>query len=210
MKIFVLCQGEGKRWGEDSCIQVPCEYKQMVLIDGTPNILRTASMLKGMDYTIVANGEMFTPEQHELTNGHFRTLQYAGKNILEGICQLSWGIEEDLLFLLGDVVFSERQLDHILYPHLPVCVNGRRRANPITGKKAGEIFALFIGQSEQERVLKIAKGSDGRKLWHLKAYAGIPLVEIEGDWTDDIDSPEEYRLYYDALNDLAKMQTLQV
>lgn len=199
MKIFILAQGEGKRWNEETTIPVPCEYKQMLPIQGVPNILRTISMLDGRDYTLVARGEMLSPKQHEITNGHLLTLQWAGNSILDGIKQLL-PVDDDVLFLLGDVIFSPRRLQQILSPKGDLYVSGRLGKNRFTGKLAGEIFSLYVQRDYQDKLLNLIHTTQrGSKLWHLD----LPFMGLERDWTDDIDSPEEYEQFYDKLNDLA-------
>lgn len=203
MKIFILCQGEGSRWNEVS-LESP-EFKQMILINENPNLLRTVGMIKkrNLDYTVIGRGEMLSLEQHEMTQNHFVTLQWSGNTILEGIRQLL-SMDDAILFVLGDVVFSSKMFARMIYkctrPNNYTHFMGRMGGNVVTGKQASEIFSFFVPAISQKEIIETTKVFGGIKLWDLKNHLNLPVFEYKGDWTDDVDSPEEYEQFYPALN----------
>jgi len=116
--IFILAQGRGSRWIGNSKIlraTLPCDYKQLVPVNGEPNIFRTIRMLEEMEkeYMIVAEKEMFTNLQLCCLSGKLVTLKKPG-NILNGIFQLLHYVNETSTFLLGDVIFSKHALNKIV------------------------------------------------------------------------------------------------
>lgn len=209
-----MCQGKGDRWkdtihqGRD--FEYPSEYKQLIPVNGKPNLFRTISILEEYgvgEYTVVAEPIMFSPEQLDVLGDNLYTLISPG-NILEGTNQLLRMNPEDSFFLLGDVIFSRSLIHRILTRDVTsYTLWGRRGANEFTGKDAGEIFALSTCQmwtpllADQLRFLREIEC----KLWGLyrsHLFAG-DFVETE-DWTDDIDSPDHYEQFYEKINELAK------
>lgn len=215
--IYILAQGVGSRWITDSRrpIPLPSEYKQQIPINGESNLFRTIRMLdeRGQsDYKVIARGEMFSPSQLDKLINKVVTLQYAG-TILEGIHQLLYrkhgnGDLKPVIFLLGDVIFSHACLDTILDDKHFYTLFGRNKSNKVTGKQASEIFALKAGEMfwplllDQLHIQKNMAGST--KLWNLlNGYFSGNFVEID-DYTDDIDSLEEYEQFFKKLEAAAR------
>lgn len=206
--IYILAQGAGSRWKEGlrfiGQYDLPSESKLMIPVDGEPNLLRTTRMLTELgvsEYTVIAEGTMFTPEQVEMLPNKIKTLHYAG-NILHGIYQLLQ-MGESHIFLLGDVIFSRQLLaDIFAYDEREYTLWGRQDGNPVTGKAAPEIFALTVNKIFVPLVkvhMELIKSYE-TKLWGYKRhYLFEGNWEEVTDWTDDIDSPEEYVKFFEKL-----------
>lgn len=206
MKIFIMAQGKGSRWKENARFPVPCEIKQHVPILGTPLIQRTVNQVRGVpSVSIVGKGEWF---------GNFHrntmTLTEPTGSILNGIIKTSlcWFEDKDILFLLGDVVYSEYAISLILsnlYLTPPITLYGRLTGNLFTGKSAKEIFAVHIRpETSVFDILDegIRRKEDNAKLWDV--YNITQKIVPVADWTDDIDSPEEYNLFYKKIEEFAR------
>jgi len=212
--IYILAQGKGSRWSDnmrwEGEYQLPCEYKQLIPVLGEPNIMRTVRLLRKYgreDFMIIAEGEMFTPEQIDMLPNKIKTLRVPG-NILDGVSQLLQGVTTPATFLLGDVIFSERFLQEVFsHDETFYSIWGRFGRNPFTGKEAGEIFAITTSAicAPLVKIQTNAVSYYGNKLWdwfHDGVFAG-KWMSIEGDWTDDIDSQQEYEMFFEKVEDCA-------
>ena len=212
--IFILAQGAGSRWEKNDRKPeqiLPANYKQQIVINGEAIIMRTVRMIE--EYTdepfvVIAEGVMFSHPQLDRLTNKVMTLHYPG-NILHGVWQLLQpGSRRNYTFLLGDVVYSKQALADILsYDEREYTLWGRDFGNLYTGKEAQEIFALTVAR-EAEGLLKeqlTTIKETGTKLWHLYhhwLFSGN--FETIGDYTDDIDSIEEYEQFFDALEKAVK------
>lgn len=208
--IYILAQGGQSRWTmrHEGEFVLPSEYKQLVPVMEVPNLFRTVEIVRQYTqlFQVIAEGIIFTSEQVDSLSNQIRTLRVAG-NILHGIFQLLEP-NKGYTFLLGDVIFSKQLLADILtYDERTYTLWGRHGKNIYTGKKADEIFALTISSEfvplvkTQLSYLKELR----TKLWdfyHSPMYAGN--WEECTDWTDDIDSPQEYEKYFHLLEEFAK------
>ena len=225
MKIYILAQDKGSRWkddfGRDKGIQLPSEYKQLVpigngevLIQRTIRQLWEISRAKGIrvegDWshaTLIAPGDFLLyniPKWIE-----FRSFREPTGCILEGICRTKkeWR-DHRVIFLLGDVVYSNRMMQEIINNRDTVSFFGRIGSNVFTGKDASEIFAFsftedYIVQRDVWEGMRDIwfRRQIQAKLWHF--YDKSELRTLDNDYTDDIDSPEEYNLFYEKLKELA-------
>ena len=208
--IYILAQGKGTRWSDGMRVgrkfDYPSEYKHLIPINGTPNLVRTTNILKDnkqFSYLVVAEDAMVSAGNYDFP---VFTLTSPG-NILDGIQQLLLTSKEDDTYLLGDVIFSRQLLSNILFhEETSYSLWGRKGKNEFIGKDAGEIFALTVCQAwkplvfEQLNYLKHLK----TKLWgfyNSSFYAG--WFRNVTCWTDDIDSPEHYEQFYERINELA-------
>lgn len=113
------------------------------------------------------------------------------------------GVGREALVLLGDVVYSPRVLqwmiEHPTGASGKVAFLGRRGLNRVTGKVSPEIYALrldVLGGHLVRQYLEVAERrlARGGKLWGLwEAMAGQSVWLETGDYTDDVDTPEDYR-----------------
>jgi len=211
--IYILAQGEGSRWAEGMRYageyELPCEYKQMIPVNGEPIIFRTVRILSELgieDFMIVAKDAMFNSIQLDSLSSKITSLVEPG-NTLSGVWQLL-KMGEYNVFLLGDVIFSKRVLASVLnHTKNEIALWGRKGKNRFTNKAAGEIFALTVSPEfvpllkTQLETLK----ETGTKLWslyHSDLYSGN-FYDTD-DWTDDIDSPRGYWEFFAALERCAK------
>lgn len=206
--IYILAQGKGSRWKDGLRVgkefDAPSEYKQLIPINGKPNLFRTIDMLNRDDYMVVASPEMFEGIWLNKVQHKLHTLSSPG-SILDGISQLTGTV-----YLLGDVVFSKDLLNQILsHKEDKYTLWGRKGKNRFTGKAAGEIFALTASVEfmplvrQQLNHVKLFEN----KLWGFynhRMFCGYFMDVFS--WTDDIDSPEEYEQFYNKLNSLATLE----
>jgi hypothetical protein len=202
VKIFLMCQGRGSRWTENARFDVPSDLKQLVPINGEPLISRTLKQLSGVpNVTLVGHGTDFRQYHHCI-----RTFRDPVGSLVEGILRTSTDWEDsdhDILYLLGDVVYSNYAISVILsnlYVTRPVTLYGRLSGNLYTGKMAREIFAIHIDHDDDVyKMLKYIDDEKGlqSKLWDI--YHQTNRIVPIADWTDDVDSPEEYHLFFKKL-----------
>lgn len=229
MNIIIMANGRGSRWSDKS-FDFPAKYKQCIPINGIPMVARTINKVLKYEpenlYLIAPLVPEFlaTYNLNELgkTKFHHQEMKEPVGSIIQGIMQLYklwWNVfGERSIFLLGDVVFSNRALHAIMnYDFQNPTIFGRLSENQMTSKDARENFAFGIPSQrlEQERffksVLKIINSEidiSGYKLWNLFDQAeelGIDFYDFVGDYSDDIDSPNEYEQFYEKLNYLAVM-----
>ena len=200
-KVLILCAGDATRWGD--YLGVP---KQLVAFNGESLLHRTERLLRSKgcrDISVISHDErlqigscsLFRPERFQCTSETFLSTRSL------------WS--EMTLVLLGDVFYTRTAIDKITSYQEGIHVFGRRGANLFTGSPYGEIFAFSFDQDNASKILDNARRvcadaqAGGRgKIWELyRALAGFSLdshqlerklfVSIH-DFTDDIDSPEEY------------------
>lgn len=228
VKIYILAQGQGSRWmaehGRNIAIELPSEYKQLIPMGYNPRgegellIQRTfrqlcnnLDWLSATNVTVIAHGEFveYTPKWAK-----FRSFREPTGCILEGICRTKDEWEDHrIVFLLGDVIYSNAMMKEILTNKNNIALFGRMGMNNITGKEASEIFALSFsgGESsfiwERMRHIWFHDGNNRAKLWtlydYIRDYEGLDFISILDDYTDDVDSPEEYDQFFDTLKEMA-------
>lgn len=190
MKIFILAAGKAERWGG--------EVKQMALIRGKPLLGRTISMLKtkGLVFTILTHRkEIIKKYRH-----HKCWVPTDRDKLLDTVLSSTslWGNEEEICFLMGDVVYTKKALDKIL--------QSTDKSFQFYGS-LDEHFAFRFNSFWYDRVItacqKITRSTRQGTTWELyRSLAGIPL---DKDWTDrwfrtlildktdDIDYPADYK-----------------
>jgi len=203
MKILVMCQGKNSRWADDlrNDYHAPCDYKQLVPVNGVPLICRTLEQVRGVsNVVIIGHGNIYRDYHNQV-----HTLRDPSGDLIEGILRTTnhWENETDVLYLLGDVLYSNYAILTILsllYITSPLTLYGRLSGNYYTGKTAKEIFALHVNPSDSayDLLRSVSKDKDGKaKLWDVYSRTGriVPIA----DYTDDIDSPQEYKLFFKEL-----------
>ena len=201
MKCFILCAGSQTRWNRKVLFpQFP--YKQLIDIEGEPLLLRTIRQLRerGIEPVIITkNKELMLCEHLDPEDNRF-----AVSSLMSSIHQ--W--EDDNMFLLGDVRYSEKSLDKII-----------KTKNKFCGSR-GEIFAVRI-QDRLDFVRAFQKAIDWSKkneenkmvgkLWIayrffegfddvLKHEFGDNYENVKDLETRDFDSQREYMEYLVGLN----------
>ncbi len=148
-------------------------------------------------------------------------------SLLGGIMTIMplWETDRTIV-LLGDVVFSYKALDLILNTQQPVSFLGRPGSNPVIGKEAAELFGFSVSK-EMYGIIKdhcsrmTVRGAVVNyppKLWALyRLVCGFghddcryedKILLNPQDYTDDLDSVEEYQQFWlgmcaEALSDNA-------
>ena len=221
MKVIIMAGGAGDRWGADSSarqratISTLPEYKQLINIGGENIVERMVRMLREReieDITVIAplyfHGFIGDAELEVIPR------EIPGP-LLEGIAhsEYLWGFDRTL-FLLGDVVISPAMMNTVIDNRDGCRFIGRLGENPVTGKEAPELFGLTVGRWKYMEVYAhcrwmCQRGRDinyPAKLWALyRLMCGLKhddydvdnklLLEVEDDYTDDIDSVQEYQNY---------------
>ena len=220
MKIIFACAGLSSRW--NNYLNCP---KHLVLVEGIPLLKRNLNLFrekfisdsyhisireksKKNIYNIDPNIHFYISDEIKLKDPPYKTLITFLKSS-----------EEDVLILLGDVLFSEDCIEKI-YNHSKeeFKVYGRKYKSKITNKPHGELFAFYIPQTfikdfiesilrvEQlfkqgiisrwsgwELISYIYSNNTPSKMQHIFNNRLFPesFIEID-DYTDDFDTPEEY------------------
>ncbi len=207
MKIYILAQGKGSRWEGEN---LPSEYKQLMPMgNGELLVHRTIRQIADAPngVTLIAPGDFLLYNIPKWVD--FRSFHEPTGCILEGICRTKKEWEgHRVTFLLGDVVYSNRMMQEIFSNNDTVSFFGREGANVFIGKEAKEIFAFSFNENH---VIQQALWEDMRDMWfHKQIQAKLwhfcdrgELHTLDNDYTDDIDGPEEYNLFYEKLKELA-------
>lgn len=200
--IIILCAGEATRW--NNYLGVP---KQLIKIGGESLLERTVKLCH---YKDLHNIHIVSYDNRlKVKACHFFK---PDKNqwIVETLLSTQPLWNEKTIILLGDVFFTKDAIATIVGSDDCIHMYGRYEASRYTFTRWGEIFALSFGRndwskvvSDAEAICVLAKASGRGKLWDLyRSMAGFsldqPLVETSmfvsiHDFTDDIDSPKEYR-----------------
>jgi hypothetical protein len=223
MKILVMAQGEASRWNESMSRRIVLhgnvpEYKQLLQV-GTETLLgRTLRLIKEFginpdDIAVVA------PKSFKgYTSGvRLHTLDSPGK-LLNGIAECEgFLLGERATIVLGDVLFSHDSLGELLDSSGVFTFLGRIGSNPSTGKNASELFGFAMASDVYEQAMSTCRfltrrgsGSSG-KLWVLhstlteKQPDSVEFIQTY-DWTDDIDSVEEYQQFWPQLLRMALLE----
>jgi len=210
-RILVMAQGRGSRWGGKVA---GFTYKQLVSLGEETIISRTFRQLKERDVpdpiliARISDFEHLGVKTKEVREPTF--------SILHGILSLrdEWMNEEEFVFVLGDVIFSNDALDRIFSDIKDVGITfyGRLGANKVVGKEAKEIFALRVLGSRAKveefyrEILKLreeANNPQKLKLWDLYHHLNLRRVVFNfidiDDYSDDLDAPEHYHRFFSKL-----------
>jgi len=196
-----MAQGEGSRWREHTYVDLPSKFKQLTPLGDETIITRTLRQIKSCpDVTVIADGYFAAYMPQDVKLVYFRT----PGSLLFGIWQTTkWmDFHSRNIILLGDVVYSNSLIEDILADKKEYRIYGRDTGNPVTGKKAKELFALEIAPynylSLLDRDIEIClKRNKNARLWDLQNEVKSPLYV--DDYTDDLDSPEEYNQFWNKL-----------
>ena len=223
MKAIIFAEGPGERWNQSRTAHsrrldwLP-DYKHWLDCGGVSIIGRTAKMLADKDIY----GTVIAPQSFRRAVWPFDVNTQTGMvraepgPLLDGLAaSRGFWDSEKTLFLMGDVLFSRARLNQVVGERgtsRPLVFFGRKEPNPLTGKEAPEIFGFAATSGKYNTVMKAAiyLCSHGRnklwdaKLWSLYRHLGqSEFLDLEGDWSDDVDSPEEYEEFWPALQDQA-------
>lgn len=233
-KVFLMAQGPGSRWGHPlfrvrEFDKLAPPYKQLLAVNGEPLISRSVRLFRevGWNTTVVANEELI--RLAGLDEGI--TLKDPGNDILDAVLQLPYG-EEPTIIALGDVLFSRDAVNRVTLECLMTASGVMARCEPsrVCRKVADEVFALWFHPRSAPYVLERCRwmrrrGSTDRpkKPWGFpfaglpdlektteayKTGAGLKTVEddllVINDYTDDVDSPEEWEQFWPALRSAAE------
>lgn len=206
MKAFIMAQGQGSRWEKSRKFtdEPPCEYKQALPITEDLNLIsRTIRQFKFCDPLVICAGDMrkYLPEGTPIMS-----LREPTRCLLHGIWDTKgeWKDYDRLLFLLGDVAFSNQAVEEILDYDGKFAFFGRLGENKVTGKEAREIFAISVWWKEFEaferRLARLYFGDKGEKLWDYFWEYAPTFIDID-DYTDDTDSLLAYNRFWPKMKE---------
>ena len=205
LKILILCNGDGTRWGNYMGLPkqlAPLNQVDESLIERTIRMCCEHGISLEAIYIISADDRLKKLPTNYLT-------PRVGSLITETLLETQRLWSGHTVVLLGDVFYSTQSLKRILGNSQELAIYGRKGQSNYTYTPHGEIFALSFSQSKQPTVLDhlnkaIADAQSGGrgKLWEFyrstvnipldkHRFAGNHFVDIN-DWTDDFDWPSEY------------------
>lgn len=222
-RALILSQGGGRRWETDGHPYLG-RPKQLLEVDGETLVARAARLFaeRGCEVMVLATDERMTPAHgvRVALDDPWPVPSDMAKFI--GTQHL-WSLEGRTLILWGDCFYSDTLAD-LIVNHPSDDLHYFRRPGPseVTGCRWDESFAVSFGPGEHGRVRDLAVSVHGawerrelrrRKGTHLPirnhyaAAIGVPfdnrraLLDSPGqttvdDWSDDIDSPAEYREWF--------------
>jgi len=205
-RVIILADGAGTRWTADT-------PKHLAIVDGEPILLRTVRQLteRGMtDLWLTSRLERYdslqpTVKRYVPIDNRFKLDQFYA-------CREIWSGHDDVVFIYGDVRFSDAAMDTILKTIPQDFVYFQRtRGSTITGKGWKEGFAMRVCDTHMfETSLKylrtgIENGSIAQMHHQVQGYLegkgvgefkgiGSHGVEID-DETDDFDYPTDVRVW---------------
>jgi hypothetical protein len=211
---IILAGGVQSRWKEASS-------KMLVPVFNQQLIRRTCSLLKNNNGTpiiysndseVIGGERSFWPEKHSL-------------EILEAIAATHPLWRGITTILLGDVIFSKNAIQWIATTHAyetPIQIFGKTGSNLFTQKPWAEIYGLRVLDNAKNNLLdnidkSLQAPKEKKKIWDLysvllgMAPATEPVLKYPKskifveilDWSDDIDTPEEYHNIIRMLNYLS-------
>ena len=198
--IIIMAQGQGSRWGSGHfkhkiSVPHPAYGDRHIGITGRQIFQCNKAWLVPL---VVGWSELLVTLEGDFD---FLCLNDPGETLFEGIRQTYRYWDDVTTILLGDVIFSEDVFNDVLMRPNGIRLIGRSGQNLVTGKKASEIFALSFSSDKNQDI----SGFSGGRLWDLEASSlRHDFVNIQ-DWTDDLDSPEEYDQFYEKLVEAARL-----
>jgi hypothetical protein len=190
MKIVFTCAGNQTRWGN----YMNCP-KHLVPINGIPllkrNILLFDTFFNHPTYYVSIRNESLK----SLYNVHDKITFYISDNIIENyepayktLIPFLNKYNDDVLILLGDVIFSEDCVKRIYENTLKNTFNvfGRKSCSFITGCIWGEIFAFYIPQHFKEDFIEAVNTINNLYLQKkLNRFSGWEIISYIYSLTKD-------------------------
>lgn len=209
MCVILMAQGGQTRWRrEENLLQ---QSKHLLDVGGEPLLARTIRMLYELTTQDVI---LIGPREYRGCGATTITLDDPGP-LLSGIIQAGDRFNElEMIFLLGDVLFSYAALRAVLSPRDGVMFFGRTEPSTVSAKTAHELFGFRYNQWDWYTIRGYCswmtyRGANIRyppKLWALyRLYSGFDHDEYEinpdticeiNDYTDDCDSYDEYQVFW--------------
>ena len=197
MMIFILAAGDAERWGG--------ECKQLKEVRGETVLGRTVRMLRDRNLQC----DIYSHRQEILNACTNVLIPKNHDTLLNTVLSTSydWTVRSEVMFLMGDVVWTRKALDKVLEP-----IDKHYQCyGSLDENFAFRFKSTFYEQAKAHIAKILADGLQGTT-WELyRSICGIPL---DKDWTerwfrtlildktDDIDYPEDYQKkiesgYYD-------------
>lgn len=200
-RVIIMSDGTGSRWNHPDI-----KFKQLININNTPLTLRTIYQLSRYTTDIILiSPDVFRqyikiPDYVTQTTLGYRDNEK--RLLLEGILRTAPFWRDRTVILLGDVIYSHACIRALFEIDFPLWILGRTTPNHYTGKQARELFSLIFNLHETDVAYNIKtilnKPGCSGKLWDFYFSVLPPLIEIN-DWTDDLDSLEAYKEFYEKI-----------
>jgi len=204
-KLFILAQGKDIKWKPTESLP---KYKFQLLVGEDTILDRNIKLFRELNPIVIIHSDY----PHNIPATYY-SYKSPGM-LLHGIVStknndLGWNANR-IIILFGDVVFSRYAVSTILEDTALLSLYGRRGENFVTGKLQSEIFGLSVYRDLQPDVgtalywLWRAAVTYGyaSNLWSLYYYIKNEQILKEfGDYTDDIDSVDEYNSFGEYLFD---------
>lgn len=194
--------------------------KHLISIDGETLIARTVRLLREHDVDDIVITAPPGDPRYELPGARTVTLEdpaphgSRGMNLITATRPL-WSPDTPTALMFGDVYYTDAAIAAITGETHPEPWWFRRPTKSrVTGHPWDEPFAFVFGAGHHERIagvaLRLVEGWRGPRrlhLWHLHAaLLGRPARRVEDlvdsptqtvidDWTDDIDTPADFRRF---------------
>lgn len=214
-RFLILAAGIGYRWHD--YLGHP---KHFLRLDGETIIERTVRQLAGHDVVIVGADERYALPGAELyvPSPEFRSTGTQVDKFLTS--EPVWSTTGRTVWLWGDVWWSDEAIGQVIDgDHGDWQVYLRPTASKLTGCGHGEMFAhqFYPEHHDAERAAcaRVVRLFEAELIpwlntggWaHYRAMLGLPDDQVHGwvdgrhavtvdDWTDDFDSPLDYRTWY--------------
>jgi len=211
-----MAQGEGSRWKPDvrwSHVDIPAEVKQLIPLGNETILTRTlrqvsrhvpqknVHVVMNLQYALNLPPDTVMLPLDEPTGFLLRGIWIANNRS---------GEADRTVVLLGDVVYSNNAIQTIFEDVWGTPLFGRQESNYITGKKASELFALAFSLERSDYIIGIIlsilkdRGRKTARLWDIFDWIDQNSGETSfahdiSDYTDDVDSIQEYVLFFDKL-----------
>lgn len=199
--VIIMADGLSSRWEE--------ECKHLLPVNGIPLIARTVKQIKScnLDNITLICPDSFRniPELDKISTMSNGYKPLEDRPLLDGILRTQMLWSDRTIILLGDVCFSNKAIKLLVDSGMDYFLLGRKGRNKVTGKQAGELFALSFMDHNQEDLVDCLQDvlySGEKKLWGLYKYYPITIYET-CDYTDDIDSVQAYTQFWDKLHKAA-------
>jgi len=238
VKVFLMAQGEAKRWGArrhiiDRFMSEAPPYKQLLEINGEKSIIRSVRLFleAGADPTVIAGQDLLFLSGLQ---SYGYTMHDPGSDIMRGVSDLInlYQPRTRVIIALGDVIFSRKAITDLVHSCKTKEMGCMARVEPsrVCSKVADEVFAIWFTPNlwysevhvRMETMLKRG-GFRPHKPWAfpfsvtpsleriIHAYNlgdGLKTIKDEllvtEDYTDDVDSPEEWVEFWDDIRAAAE------
>jgi hypothetical protein len=218
LRVFLLCAGEGSRWGEHKgCLKQLLRFGGETLLHRAIRLLRTAG---AVDLILVYQDHRLAKECVGLKAICISKTSSIADSIHQ--TQAHWG-SGAVAFVLPDVFFSPSAIRLLVRPHRSLVFIGRPWPSYVSRCGHGELFGLNVPLNSRRELLEVIDENLRKEqerscvnLWNLlQKMEGLPegsrvhkslRLSIVDDYTNDIDTPIDYERRAKLYEQIASIQ----